>query len=172
MVQFENIYKNIAIFIGGAIGWILAEFQPAFPLIIVATCFILADSYTAFRLDKRVHQRYPERFQGEKAKFTSYKFSHTLTDTLPVRLILVILAFLADRYIFPMYDWHLQNFITGAIAFEQLWSMCENESSCRSEEEGRIWKMLQKIMVDKTSRHLDTELTNYNEIRKKNETDS
>lgn len=166
MIQLEYIYKYAAIFLGGIGGWLIGEFRPAFPLLLVAICFIMADSYTAYRLDKRVHKRYPDKFKGEKAKFTSYKFSHTLTDTLPVRIMLVILMFLVDKYVFPMYAWHLANFMAGAIAFEQLWSMCENESSCRNEEEGKFWKMLQKIMVDKTSRHLNTDLTKYNERRK------
>ena len=34
----------------------------------------------------------------------------------------------------------------------------ENESSCRDENESRFWKMLQRIMVDKTERHFDVTL--------------
>lgn len=34
----------------------------------------------------------------------------------------------------------------------------ENESSCRPEAEHRFWKQLQRIMVDKTSRHFDIDL--------------
>ena len=50
---------------------------------------------------------------------------------------------------------------TGVICFEQLWSILENESSCRSEEEGKFYKILQKIMVDKTERHFDVNLADF-----------
>ena len=33
---------------GGAVGWFVGEFNPAFPLIIVAIAFILYDAWTAF----------------------------------------------------------------------------------------------------------------------------
>jgi len=34
----------------------------------------------------------------------------------------------------------------------------ENESSCRNEADSRFWRLLQKIMVDKTERHFDVHL--------------
>jgi hypothetical protein len=44
----------------------------------------------------------------------------------------------------------------GAICFWQLWSILENESSCN----GAKWaKIMQKILVDKTSRHFDIDLS-------------
>lgn len=52
----------------------------------------------------------------------------------------------------------LSYIVTGVICFEQAWSILENESSCRAENESMFWKMLQKIMVDKTERHFDVNL--------------
>lgn len=167
MQSMEQIYKTIAITFGGVFGWVVGELRPAFPLMIVALIFVVADAYTAYRLCKRAERRYPEMF-ADKAKFNSHQFSHVITDTIPMRILVVLLAFIVDRWVFPMYSWHLVNFATGAIAFEQFWSMCENESSCREESEGRFWKMMQKIMVDKTGRHLNTDLSNYNERRNNN----
>lgn len=48
------------------------------------------------------------------------------------------------------------------------WSIFENESSCRSENESRFWKILQKIMIDKTARHFDVDL---DELRKERVSD-
>ena len=79
-----NIPKIIFAMIGGAVGWIVEEFQPTFPLVIVAVVFILYDAFTAYQLDKRVHKKYPDETQRHEAKFTSFAFgkviSHTIRD--------------------------------------------------------------------------------------------
>lgn len=40
--------KAIWIALGGAVGWLVGEFNPAFPLIIVAIAFILNDAWTDY----------------------------------------------------------------------------------------------------------------------------
>ena len=54
----------------------------------------------------------------------------------------------------------LANITAGAVCFWQLWSMLENESSCSDE---RWAKVLQKVLVDKTERHFDVDLSVLNE---------
>lgn len=65
----------------------------------------------------------------------------------------------------------LSYIVAGIICFEQAWSILENESSCRGKEEGIFWKLLQKIMVDKTERHFDINLDEFkdNSISNDNE---
>lgn len=144
--------------IGGCVGWIVGEFSPTFPLIIVAIIFILYDAWTAYQLDKRVHELYPEKTKREAAKFTSFAFGKVVTSTIPKRLALIILAYLVERWVFVHVSVPLSYIVTGIICFEQAWSILENESSCRSENESRFFKTLQKIMVDKTSRHFDVNI--------------
>lgn len=48
--------------------WLVGEFRPAFPLIVVAVAFILYDAWTAFQLDKRVKVAYPDRTARHEAK--------------------------------------------------------------------------------------------------------
>ncbi len=154
-----KIWKMIAMGIGGALGWIVAEFNPAFPLAVVAVVFILSDAYTAYRLDRRVHKTFPDKTQREAAKFTSFAFGKTVKDTIPKRLWAIVLAYMAEHWVFVHVNIPLSYVVTGAICFEQAWSMLENESSCRTESEGRLWRMLQRIMIDKTSRHFDVDLS-------------
>ena len=81
-----------------------------------------------------------------------------IRSTIPKRLWLIILAYLAEHWVFVHVSIPLSYILTGVICFEQAWSIFENESSCRSEEDSRFWKMLQKIMIDKTARHFDVNL--------------
>lgn len=153
-----NLWKFAAMAFGGLVGWMIGEFKPTFPLIIVAVVFILYDAWTAYRLDKRVHVAYPARTQRKQAKFTSFAFGKVVKQTIPKRLWLIILGYLAEHWVFVHVSIPLSYIVTGVICFEQFWSILENESSCRPESESRFWKLLQQIMVDKTARHFDVNL--------------
>lgn len=158
MYSITNACKGLFLITGGVFGWIIAEFKPTFPLIIVTIIFIIYDAWTAYQLDKRVHLRYPTKTQREKAKFTSFAFGKVVKETIPERLWVIILAYLVEHWVFIHVNIPLSYIVTGVICFEQAWSILENESSCRSENESRFWKLLQKIMVDKTERHFDVDL--------------
>lgn len=151
-------WKIVFSIMGGGVGWFVAEFHPTFPLIVVAVVFILYDAWTAFQLDKRVHRMYPEKTKRRDAKFTSFAFGKVVRCTIPKRLWLIVLAYLVEHWVFIHTEVPLSYVVTGVICFEQAWSILENESSCRSENESRFWKTLQRIMVDKTERHFDVKL--------------
>lgn len=154
-----RLWKSLVMLLGGAVGWFVGEFKPTFPLIVVAIVFIVYDAYTAYRLDKRVHEQYPDKARRQEAKFTSFAFGKVIRQTIPKRLWLIVLAYIAEHWVFVHVQIPLSYIITGVICFEQAWSILENESSCRPEEEHRFWKLLQKIMIDKTARHFDVDLS-------------
>ena len=153
-----KIWKITAMVGGGLVGWMIGEFKPAFLLTVVVVVFILYVAWTAFKLDKRVRTAYPDKTQRKQAKFTSFAFGKVVKQTIPKRLMLIILAFLEEHWVFIHVTIPLSYVVTGAICFEQFWSILENESSCRTESESRFWKLMQQIMVDKTERHLDVNL--------------
>ena len=153
-----KIWKITAMVCGGLVGWMIGEFKPAFLLTVVVVVFILYVAWTAFKLDKRVRTAYPDKTQRKQAKFTSFAFGKVVKQTIQKRLMLIILAFRAEHWVFIHVTIPLSYVVTGAICFEQFWSILENESSCRTESESRFWKLMQQIMVDKTERHLDVNL--------------
>lgn len=150
-------WKFVWCAIGGVFGWIADVLQPTFPLIIVAISFICYDAWAAYQLDKRVKAKYPDRTTRHEAKFTSFAFGKVIRKTIPERLVVILLAWMAETYVFVHVSIPLSYIATGIILFEQAWSAMENNSSCRSEEDSRFWRMLQRIMIDKTARHFDTE---------------
>ena len=143
---------------GGLVGWMIGEFKPAFPLAVVVVVFILYVAWTAFKLDKRVRTAYPDKTQRKQAKFTSFAFGKVVKQTIQKRLMLIILAFRAEHWVFIHVTIPLSYVVTGAICFEQFGSILQNESSCRPESESRFWKLMQQIMVDKTECYLDVNL--------------
>lgn len=165
MTASSIISKGAFASIGGAVGWLIGEFKPAFPLAVVAVIFILYDAWTAYQLDRRVHDRYPDRARRMKAKFTSFAFGKVVRQTIPKRLWLIVLAYLVEHWVFTFMSIPLSYIVTGVICFEQAWSILENESSCRSEAESRFWKTLQRVMVDKTERHFDIKISEERRIK-------
>ena len=95
-----KIWKITAMVCGGLVGWMIGEFKPAFPLAVVVGVIILYVACRAFKLDKRVRTAYPDKTQRKQAKFTSFAFGKVVKQTIPKRLMLIILAFLAEHWVF------------------------------------------------------------------------
>jgi hypothetical protein len=156
-----DISKIIFSAFGGLLGWFIGQFRPSFPLIIVVIIFIVYDAYTAYKLDKRAHKAYPDETKRHEAKFTSFAFGKVVKNTIPNRLMLIILAYLVEHWVFTHVKLPLSYIVTGVICFEQFWSILENEASCRPVTESRFFRFLQRIMVDKTARHFDFDPGDY-----------
>ena len=166
-----NYFKVLFITVGGYVGLLINEFKPTFPLMIIVIIFILYDTWTAYQLNKRASLKYPDKVLKENAKFRSFSFAKVIRSTIPKRLIVIILAYLVEHWVFVYMDVPLSYIVAGIICFEQAWSILENESSCRSEKDGMFWRLLQKIMIDKTERHFDVnldELKNKDDSEKEN----
>ena len=140
------------------IGGAVALLHPTFPFILVCTLLVLADVYTAWSLSRRVKRKFPNANDG---KFKSIYFGRIFMTLIKIN-VLIILSHLIETFIFEGMQIRLTNIAAGAVCFWQLWSMLENESSCSDE---RWAKMLQKVLVDKTARHFDIDLS---ELGKKN----
>lgn len=135
------------------LGGLASMFLDTSILLVVCTIAICMDCYTAWALSKRVKLKYPKRNDG---KFKSAKASKVIS-TMAKIYSLILLAYMLDNFVLTMFDGlYLSNFVTGFFCIIQLWSMLENESSCK----GSKWaKIMQKIMVDKASRHFDVDLS-------------
>lgn len=151
----EKIVEWISLAVGGVIGWIVGRLQPAFPLIVIATLFVLYDAWSAYELDKRVHIMYPKK-KRQAAKFMSYKF-RKIIPTLTERFVIIILAFCVEQWVFVHINVPVSYIVAGVVCAEQMLSIAENKASCRlpGDKHARIWKLLAKVLIDKTARHFD-----------------
>lgn len=166
----EKLIEWLSMTCGGVVGWFVGKFEPAFPLIVIATMFVLYDAWSAYELDKRVHIMFP-RQKREKAKFMSYKFRQVI-PTLTERFVIIILAFCVERWVFVHIDVPLSYIAAGVVCAEQLLSIAENKASCRlpGDKHARVWKLLAKVLIDKTARHFDTDISILEEDLQKVET--
>jgi hypothetical protein len=144
--------------IGGIIGWFVGKFEPTFPLIYVAIAFIVYDSWTAYELDKRVQRRYPDR-KKRPAAYVSYK-AWGMVPTMIESFSIILLMYAAQRWVFVDIYVPLSYIATGVICGVQLLSIAENKSSCRTPQDRgwNYWKIMAKVLIDKTERHFDVHL--------------
>lgn len=156
----ERYFEWTTLTIGGIIGWFVGKFEPAIPLMIIAALFVLYDAWSAYELDKRVHKKYPDKTARTEAKFVSYKFRQVI-PTLIERFVIIILAYCVERWIFVHVHVPMSYIAAGVVCAEQALSIAENKASCRlpGDKHARLWKMLAKVLIDKTARHFDTDLS-------------
>ena len=154
-MTMEKVFEWLSLTFGGLIGWVVGRFEPAFPLMIIATMFVLYDAWSAYELDKRVHIMYPKR-KRDKAKFMSYKFRQVI-PTLSERFVIILLAYCVERWVFVHINVPISYIVAGIVCAEQMLSIAENKASCRlpSDKHARVWKLLAKVLIDKTARHFD-----------------
>ena len=155
----EKAFEWFLLTFGGLVGWFVGKFEPAFPLIVIATLFVLYDAWSAYELDKRVHLMYPKK-KRQQAKFMSYKFRNVI-PTLTERFIIILLAYCVERWVFVHIHVPVSYIAAGVVCAEQMLSIAENKASCRlpGDKHARVWKLLAKVLIDKTARHFDTDVS-------------
>lgn len=151
--MIQDVFRGCCYICGVVFGWVWFHFAPTIPFHAVALLFIVSDAWTAYKLDKRVHSKYPEA-TAATGRFTSFLFGKVIRETIPERLWAIILAWTAEHWIFINIDCSLVYIVTGVIIVEQSVSMLENATSCREGNDGLFFRILKKILVDKTARHL------------------
>lgn len=143
-------------------GALVALLQPTVPFIFICTIAILFDCYTAWSLSRRVKKKYPGANDG---KFKSRDAGRVFVTLIKV-YALTILAYLVQTFILEGLPIKLANIVAAAVCFWQFWSMLENESSCN---DAKWAKIAQRILVDKTERHFDIDLSELKENKEDGE---
>ena len=159
---FKTIIPNYGRYCMSTFGALVAMLQPTVPFIIICTIAILFDCYTAWSLSRRVKRKYPGANDG---KFKS-RYAGRVFVTLIKVYALTILAYLVQTFILEGIPIKLANIVAAAVCFWQVWSMLENESSCN---DAKWAKIAQRILVDKTERHFDIDLSELKENKEDGE---
>lgn len=84
-----------------------------------------------------------------------------MIPTMIESFIIILLMFAAQKWVFVDLYVPLSYIATGSICGVQLLSIAENKCSCRMPGDNgyRLWKVMAKVLVDKTERHFDADLS-------------
>ena len=150
----EEIMNNIGRSLFSLLGAVVAVLEPALPYIVICTLAVLYDCYTAWSLSRRVKRAHPERIRD--GKFKSHNAGKAIVTLIKVYALIVLAYLMQVHIIGNALPIDLTKVAAGTVCFWQLWSILENESSCN----GAKWaKVAQKVLVDKTERHFDIDLS-------------
>jgi len=132
----------------------LASIEPTIPFAAVVFFAILLDCWSAYDLNRRLKKSYPDRVSGKFETRFALKMFKTFLQVYSVILLLywVDTVVLKNLPYFNMAD-------IGAAVFcaLQVISVLENLSSAN----GANWaKKAQRILIDKSKRHFDIDLSN------------
>lgn len=159
----DRILEYALSILGGLVGWFIGVFNPTFPLILVAIAFIVYDSWTAYELDRRVKKKYPDK-KKRPVRYVSYK-AWGMIPTMTESFIIVLLMYAVQKWVFVDLYIPLSYIATGIICGVQLLSIAENKASCRfpGDKGYKYWKVLAKVLIDKTERHFDADFSELKE---------
>ena len=133
--------------IGG--GFLLA-FETSIPFFIPCLLSVFLDVLSAYFLARRVHKKYPEKADG---KFKS-EYKYRVIYTMIIAFILLIIAAYFDMLVLKDGDAAVRTSMCIFLFYEG-WSVLENWSS---ENDNKLARALQRIMVNKAERHFDVKL--------------
>ena len=112
---------------------------------------VVLDVVSAFFLGRRVHKKHPEKSDG---KFKS-EYKWRVLTTMSIVFICILLGAYVDLGVRRSDDGLAVRFVMVVFLFYEGWSCLENWSS---ENENKIARALQRVMVNKAERHLQVPL--------------
>lgn len=147
---WQRIASRLTQYAVSASGGLLVAFETSIPFFAPCLIATVIDVIAAYFLARRVHKRYPNRADG---KFKS-SYKYRIMYAMVIALLAIILANYVDMYIIKNTDMAVRT-VVGFFLFYQLWSILENWSS---ENDNKLARALQRVMVNKAERHLNVEL--------------
>lgn len=153
--MLEGIFSHASRMAAFSAGIIIGTIKPTLPYIVVCFFAILLDSFSAYRLSRRVKEKHAV---GD-GKLKSVHIRKVFSDYLVICLLIVLCYYIDKEICTFVNDLYLANIVAAGFSLNQVLSILENESSCNS---SRWAENLQTILVDKTSRHLGIDLKKTN----------
>lgn len=161
---YEFVVSNVTRFVAAVIGLLWAWIEPTIPFVLICAFAVLVDCITAWRLNRRIRKRYTKEVADGKLK--SNNMFKMVSDLCIIFLCVVLAHHIDNTILAHMGGLHMSSYVAAIFCLTQFVSILENESSCN----GSIWAMaLQKVLADKTSRHIELTSEEFEQMKKEQE---
>lgn len=157
----QPILPTLTRWLAALVGIFWCYIEPTVPFILICAFAVLIDCITAWRLNRRIRKAYTKQIADGKLK--SSHMSKMISD-LAIVFLCIVLAEKVDTILLAHWGGvHLANYAAAVFCLTQIVSILENESSCN----GSSWAIIaQKILADKTARHLEIDITEFDRLKK------
>ncbi len=147
---FQSLFSSTARQLAVCLGIVWAWMEPTLPYALMCVFAVCVDCLTAYRLNCRVKKKFPDA--GVEGRLKSSHMMKTIND-LAILYCCILLARGVDNHLLDhLGNLHLDQYIAAIFVFATFVSILENESSCN----GSTWaRLVQKVVANKVSRHID-----------------
>ncbi|MBO6233314.1 MAG: phage holin family protein [Clostridia bacterium] len=155
----EKNLRFIVVFLGAVWGWI----YPSLAYIIIALMFIMIDNISAYKCNKRVKKKYPNKCKT--AKYSSHKAWKTI-QTMGITILIIVLTHTLETHVTSQFtEMKVTAMVSCLICGVTGLSILENWSTA-NDNAPKWLNVLKKFLVDKTERYLNVDIDNDGEIGK------
>lgn len=145
MSIFKNMFSSVEKFTTSMIAGVAAFYAPVYVPIMAVAILMIVDAIYGYKVSKKYGQT---KIESHKAWKTIYKIRDAV--------IAVCGAFTIENLIITSIDLHAVEFIAGAIALVEFWSLLE--SLCELHPKWKVWSILKRVLKAKGEKYLDVKL--------------
>lgn len=145
MTIFEDIFSSIQKFAASTLAGLLSLYAPTYIPIIALTAITVVNALYKVQVNVR-----------QNIRKTGLKELKKMFYRIRDSIVAICGAFTIDKFIITSVDLHAVEFIAGAIALIEFWSLLESLSVIHPN--WKIWKLLEKTVKKKGEQILDVKL--------------
>ena len=145
MSIFKNMFSSIEKFSASMLAGVVSLFTPVYIPIIALAVLMLADAYYGYKVSRKYGHK---KIESHKAWKTLWKIRDAITAICGAHII--------DQLIVTSIQLHAVEFVSGAIALVEFWSLLE--SMCELHPKWVIFGVLKKVIKAKGEKYLDVNL--------------
>lgn len=145
MSIFKNMFSSAEKVVASAVTGLISLYAPIYVPVIAIAVIMIIDAMYGYKVSKKYGQG---KIESRKAWKTIYKIRDAI--------IAVTGAFTIDKFIVTSIDLHAVEFIAGAIALVEFWSLLE--SLAELHPKWKVWSLLKKVIKAKGEKYLDVKL--------------
>lgn len=145
MSIFKNMFSNVEKLFSSTIAGTVSLFAPVYIPIVALIFLMFVDAYYGYKVSRKYGH---EKIESHKAWKTLWKMRDAITAICGAHVI--------DQLIVTSINLHAVEFVAGAIAMVEFWSLLE--SMCELHPKWVIFGLLKKVIKAKGEKYLEVNL--------------
>ena len=145
MSIFENIFSNIQKFAASTLAGLASMYAPTYAPILALTFITIINAFYAVRVNVKNNKR---KTGLNELKKMSYKIRDSI--------VAICGAFTIEKFIITSINLHAVEFVAGAIALIEFWTLIENLGQIHPN--WKVWGIFKKVIKKKGEEILDVKL--------------
>lgn len=145
MSIFENIFSSIQKFAASTLAGLASMYAPTCAPILALTCITIINAFYTVRVNTKNKKR---KTGLNELKRMFYKIRDSI--------VAICGAFTIEKFIITSVELHAVEFVAGAIALIEFWTLIENLGQLHPK--WRVWKVFKRVIKRKGEQILDVQL--------------